>query len=318
MKFDIENRDCFPIYYLNESVLSLFGELKSLGIEDIIAKGLNNRIHFDDLNGPIKDIASLDFSNKIHLSASYCHFLWSICYVALRMYDGLIVQNEISKLNHSELLQYFKELEECKGAEVTDELRQYINWEECIKTCYSVFECGAEIIKEKVDSFEKYYSLPNATDNTQSKVNAIYCYAVVFILNHEISHFDLNHLSVSKKEEEEADSSAFWTLYSDVSKNHKVSAMIGILSALCSLMFFNEKLDGDEQHPEEHKRVISVFKDIRDEHPHYIGFVVKLFEMWAYYFGHTDRFNILNNESEDMENYFDKILEYLDNVNVNE
>lgn len=315
MKSDNENRNCFPIYYLNESVLSMIGDLKSLGIKNVLANGLNKRIHFEDLQGPITDIASLDFLDRIHLSASYCHFLWSICYVALRMYDGLIVQDEISKLSHSELSQYFKELEKYKGNEVTEELRQYIDWENCIKTCHSVFESGAEIIKQKVNTFEKYYSLPNATHNSQSKVNAIYCYAVVFILNHEISHFVLNHLDVSKKEEVEADECAFWTLFSDVNENQKVSAMIGTLSALCSLMFFNEKLDGDEQHPEEHKRVLSALQIVKYEYPHYIGFVVKLFEMWAYHFGHIDNFKSLKEETEDIEEYFDRILEYFDSLN---
>lgn len=84
MKSDNENRNCFPIYYLNESVLSMIGDLKSLGIEDVIANGLNKRIYFDDLNGPITDIASLDFSDKIHLSASYCHFLWSILLCSIK------------------------------------------------------------------------------------------------------------------------------------------------------------------------------------------------------------------------------------------
>lgn len=291
-------------------------ELKSLGIKETIAKGLNKKIQFDDLNGPITDVAFLDYSDKIHLSASYCHFLWSICYVALRMHDGSIVQDEISNFDTEELSQYFKELEHHKGTEVVDELRQYIDWEECIATCYSVFESGSEIIKHKTDSFEKYYSLPNATDKTQSKVNAIYCYAIVFIINHEISHFELDHKIVTKKQEEEADSNAFWNLYFEV-EDKKISAMIGSLAALCSLMFFNENLDGDEQHPKEHNRVISALQIVKDEYPHYLGFVVKLFEMWAYHFGHTNEFGNLKDTTKTTEEYFDKILEYFERDSTN-
>ena len=315
-KTNIEPKDanCFPIYYLNDCVISMVEELKSIGIEALIADGLGKRIRFEDLNGQISDIAFLDLSDRIHLSAAYCQFLWSICFVALRMYDGIKVQNELERLNSNERTQYFEELEKYKETDTIEELRQYVDWEKCTKICYSVFESGIEIINNKIDSFDKYYTLPNATESNQGKVNAIYCYAIVFILNHEISHFGLKHpYNVSKSQEEEADSSAFWTLYSDIEVSKKISAMIGTLAALCSLMFFNESLNGDDQHPDEDKRVLSALSLIKDEYPHYLGFVIKLFEMWGYYFSYEEYFTKIRSESTNSEDYFNKILIFFEN-----
>ena len=89
--------------------------------------------------------------------------------------------------------------------------------------------------------------------------------------------------------------------------------MIGTLAALCSLMFFNESLNGDDQHPDEDKRVLSALSIIKDEYPHYLGFVIKLFEMWGYYFSYEEYFTKIRSESTNSEDYFNKILIFFEN-----
>lgn len=311
----IRRNECFPICHLNGQVRYILANLNSIRIKELVEKGLNKKIRFKDLNGPISDIACLDMSNQIHLSAAYCQFLWSLSYVALRMYDGLIVQNEIENLNNAEKAQYFKELEDYSGIELVQELIQYTNWDKICESCYKVFNTGNELMKNRIENYEKFYNVPNALNANQSKVNGIYCYAVIFILNHEISHFSLNHdIDLTKSDEESADSSAFWTLYFDTDEKEKKSAMIGTLTALCSLMFFNRQLNGDDQHPDEDKRVLTALSVIKEEYSHYLPFVVKLFELWSFYFEFEDSFKSLKSDSSSNEEYFEKILTFIGNL----
>lgn len=304
----LDNNECFPICHLNNNVLSMLETTGSLNIKELVKKGLGKGIIFEDFDGPISNIASLDYSNNIHLSAAYCQLLWSLSYVALRMYDGLEIQKEISTFSSSEREQYFSELKNNKNEALVQELKQYIDWTNVCKNCYDVFNSGLDLITTKVDDFNRYYSLPNATQQNEGKINGIYCYAVLFILNHEISHFELKHTIPNKSDEVAADCSAFWNLYSGTNKEEKISAMIGTLSALCSLMFFSENMDGDEQHPNEDERVISVLTEIKDEYSHYLGFVIKLFEMWGFYKGLKDEFAEIRESSESDNDYFEKLI----------
>ena len=309
----LDKNECFPISHLKYNVLQMLENLNTLNIPSLIQEGLKSKIRFENWNGPITktEIAELDLSNNIHLSAAYCQFLWSLSYVALRMYDGLILQEKISTLNSSEREQYFSELENNKKEALVQELILYTDWDNVCKKCYDVFNSGLDLITTRVDDFTRYYSLPNATQPNEGKVNGIYCYAVLFILNHEISHFELKHLCPNKSDEAAADCSAFWNLYAGVNENKKTSAMIGTLTALCSLMFLNKNLDGDEQHPYEDERVTTVLTEIKDEYPHYLGFVIKLFEMWGFHFGFNDVFNEIRNSSSTDNEYFNNLIKFI-------
>lgn len=281
----------FPICHLNDNIISMLHSLKSIDWLNITTGGLDKYIILGDFYGPITDIARLDLSNKIHLSLAYCQFLWSLCYVASRTYDCNNFQQEVEGLTPEEIEQFKKELEIGRNNEIVKELKNYIDPEDVFQKCHLVFESGASLINNSIKNqdFSLFYEIPSAIDEDNSKVNAIYCYAVIFILCHEIGHFSLQHpWNVTPKEENEADNFSFWTLYSDPSDVEKISAMIGALSALCSLMFFNKNLSGDKQHPNEDERIISALKVIQDEYPHYNGFVLQLFKMWGYYFEFSD------------------------------
>jgi len=297
----LKKNQCFPICHLNGNIISMLHNLKSIDWLNLPKEGLQKGIKFEDLNGPIKNIASLDLGNNIHLSAAYCQFLWSICYVASKTYDCNNVQQEIEGFTTEEIKQFKRELEIGKNEGIVKELISYLDSTDVFQKCHIVFEKGSSLIKDSVEisGFNQFYEIPNVLDSDNYKVNAIYCYAVIFILCHEIGHFSLNHpIITTKQDEESADDFSFWTLYSDVSKEEKISAMIGTLTGLCSLLFFSKELTGDEQHPNEDERIISSLSIIRDEYPHYIGFVLQIFKMWAYYFqisNFLDNANFSNN-----------------------
>jgi hypothetical protein len=283
----IENNKCFPICHLTDNVLLMLESLGSIDWLNISSEGLDKNIILDDFYGPITDIANLDSLDRIHLSLAYCQFLWSLCYVASKTYDCNNVQQAIEDLTSDEIEQFKNELVIGKNEDVVKELTQYLVPTDVFKKCHIIFEKGASLIKNSVEfsGFNQYYEVTNVLDAENFKVNSIYCYAVVFILCHEIGHFSLKHPNLTTKDDEEgADSYSFWTLYSDASAEAKISAMIGALSGLCSLLFFSKDLIGDEQHPNEDDRIMAGLSIIQDEYPHYTGFVLQLFKMWAYYF----------------------------------
>lgn len=287
----LQDKSIFPVICLNDNIRSMLYSLKSIDWLNITNDGLNKNIILEDFYGPIKDVAQLDTFNKIHLSIAYCQFLWSICYVASRTYDCNNLLQAVVELTDEEIKQFMIGLEVGQNNEVVKELKNYLNPEDVYRECHLVFELGASLINNSVKDhdFSSFYNIPSAIDEDNSKVNAIYCYAVIFVLCHEIGHFSLKHpLDVTPNEEKEADSFSFWTLYSDPSDKEKISAMIGALCALCSLIFFDKSLNGDQQHPKEDERIMSALKLIKDEYPHYNGFVVQLFKMWGYYFNFSD------------------------------
>lgn len=286
-----EDKNRFPICFLKNNILHMLQSLNSIDWMNITSDGLNKNIRLDDFYGPITNIASLDSLNRIHISLAYCQFLWSICYVACNTYDCNNVQREVQALDAEELEQFKKELLIGRNDKIVKELMSYLNPTDIFEKCYPVFEAGALLINSSIETsgFNHYYEQPNALEEENSKINAIYCYAVVFIICHEIGHFSLKHtINTSIGEEESADSYSFWSLYSDVEEENKISAMIGTLTGLCSLMFFSYDLSGDDQHPNEDKRIMDSLSLIKDEYPHYIGFVLQIFKMWAYFFEKHD------------------------------
>lgn len=309
----VEAGQCFPICRLYDNVLEKLHLLDSIDWSNITKSGLDKSITLDDFFGPIKDIACLDLSSKIHLSNAFCQYLWSVCYVASRTYDCNLFQNAIDELSPEEREQFKNELVIGRDSGLVKELSEYIDPKSLFEKCYSVYELGSSLFKRSFDkdTFSEFYKIPNALESNNAKVNAIYCYGVVFIICHELGHYELQHPVITSKEQEEAaDDFSFWSLYFDVKDEEKVTVMIGILSALCSLFFLSSDLTGDVQHPLEDQRVIRELNLIKDEYPHYCGYVLQLFKLWAFHFNIEDFPDI--SKSENCEDALQIVLEFID------
>lgn len=335
----IERRECFPALCLNNQILLELEKLISLDLDGLIKNGLNKSITLNENKGPIKCPAEIitktsdenHFFDCIKLSAAYCQFLWSISYVALNVYDCNNVNDELeaNPTYRNKLEKEFERHEEILSSELNQELKEkyqeefdvvkhiykYLDKDKVMSDYYNVLEGGLSLLKNEVDDFGKYYDMPNALDESNAKVNGIYLYAVLFVLIHEIQHFSLEHKESTIENEFEADSAAFWTLFSDLKKEEKVSANVGVLTALCSLLFFDKNLDGGGTHPDNDDRIMKVLKNINEENPHYIGFVATIFNMWAYYFNVEKIKELHNRKYNDNIEYLNDILKICKNIN---
>ena len=101
---------------------------------------------------------------------------------------------------------------------------------------------------------------------------------------------------------------AFWDIYYDVLDTDKITATLGVISALFSLLFFSKDLNGDEQHPDENKRVFEIFDIVRDDCANYAGLIVQFFKLWAFYWNIKD----FPSMSETYEQTLDDIKNWLE------
>ncbi|MFA6200044.1 MAG: hypothetical protein WC679_06550 [Bacteroidales bacterium] len=338
----IKGRKCFPVMSLNHQIIEKLEKLDSIGIKNLIEKGLNKTITFTEFQESIKNPAEIkkEISDENHsidsifLSAAYCQFLWTISYVALNVYDCNNVNDELKNnptykddlINEREHANKIivnissKELKE-KCLEVinkVDHIYKYIDKDKVFNECHDVFIEGMKLTDKnntKID-IKRYYELTSVFTKGNEKVNGIYLYAVLFVLIHEIQHFSLEHLESTIDNEFEADSASFWTLFSDVEENEKTTANIGVLVGLCSLIFIND-LDGGGTHPDNDDRIMEVLKNIIEENPHYTGLVTTIFNMWAYYYDVLEIQELQNNTYNSDRDYLDEILGICKKIKIN-
>lgn len=130
-----------------------------------------------------------------------------------------------------------------------------------------------------LDAIQSYY----LGTKYHERVNSVYCYGIAFILLHELSHHALGHVGKPDEEgdEENADMSAFWSIFSDVVGDKRISANASFLFVFFSFMGLDPKLTEDGVHPRDDKRMFAIYDLIKDEHPKYTAILVRLLDFWA-------------------------------------
>lgn len=285
----------FPVLTLNPNITDAISKIVSIGIADGIKEGLDRQIHLvDEEGGPISTIAEItelpafinpEHKRKVSVSAAYMQVLWIICDIALKNNDAIAVEVEVDKMSPEEKEQYYKELE------VNTPETRYLK---TLLDKKSIFQKSAEkvdlielICSKKLTEAEmdKVYSL-DMTSGSGVLTNSMYTYAMTFCLLHEFSHHSLGQ-DFSKEatldEEIAADQSAFWSMYSDLEGNLKLTAMYGIICSLVSLLFINPKLIDDGIHPKPVERIFEYYELIKVENPKYAGLLCHLLYTWAVY-----------------------------------
>ncbi len=183
----------------------------------------------------------LTADHEITIHESFLSYVWCICYSIYGLF------NQISNLKMDESISESK-----------------------VETALSIFEYGISIIK--VFSVWDKHMLPNPELYTKEssevieKVNAIYLYAMNYILCHEFVHSERDHhkqiieLQSSPIEIEiEADFMAFSHILKGVNDTNRSTLKVGVLSGLCSLLFFRRDLGG-KSHPATDYRIDSFLK----------------------------------------------------------
>ena len=293
----------YPVNVLMENVLQTFLKLNDpTDFQQALERGLNNKIVMYLTDGPITSVAEISSTNQIKLYDNFCQFYWCLCYSSLVMYDKGIIEKLIE--NNFQGMIEMSELE--------------------LRTAYDVFQAGVGLLydenKSEIAARATFFDLPNPYGNINDyveKANAVYCYGMSFILYHEYSHFIYEHsIAGSQEEEEVADASAFWTIITTVPTNEEITATIGVITALCALVFLDGTMKGDEAHPDGDLRIVEILENIDTEYDHYRGIATMCFKMWAFHYGYNNDFPNAE-EVDSWGEYLDYILNYFHDIKQN-
>ena len=300
----------FPVHKLNSEITEKISKIRSSQIPEQIQKGLQNEIMWVDLLGKITTVAELDSLNRVKLSSAYCQFLWIICDIAIKTYDANVLELELAKETEEikDALIKMVKLSQKRTKEI-DVLNEIIDHQAVFEKAFSEFGLAEQLITTKFTKEDVCrFNCLDMTSDYGSKTNSVYCYGIIFILLHELAHFRFGHICPTKEDEKDAYSLAFWDIYYDVLDTDKITATLGVISALFSLLFFSKDLNGDEQHPDEDKRVFEIFDIVRDDCANYAGLIVQFFKLWAFYWNIKD----FPSMSETYEQTLDDIKNWLE------
>ncbi len=286
----------FPIYKLNEAITESLQKIISLDIVQGISDGLDSMIHFvDEQGGPLSTIAEIaekkvlmnenEPKRYVTISAAYCQMLWMICSIVLRNHDSVSINCEIKKMSQEEYSEFQQEL--LVDNVVTRCECSLLDRDKVFSDSVDMLNKIEILIQKKLsnEEIEQLYTYDMVSD-IGTRINSLYVYAMSFELLHEFSHHSLNHdlnQTGTRKEEEEADHNAFWTLYSDLKGAERKTALLGILCALVSLIFVNTSLEDDGIHPLPIERIFHFYDIIKEEDNKFAGLICHLFYAWAVY-----------------------------------
>lgn len=310
------NMRYFPVFRLNDAITKVIAKITSIDIKNGIENGLDPEIHFKDDRGPITTIAeihefSLDKRHYVVVSAAYAQFLWMMCDIAFRIHDSIAIQSEFEQFNAEDQMAFISHL--CDDNEESRYLKELFSLKSVLKYCADSTNRIITLFNKSVTDKElKDLYDYDMTSTIGEKVNSLYVYAMVFILLHEFSHHSLGHdfdSAGSVCEENEADETAFWSIYSDLEDKERRTAKRGILSALVSLLFLNTDLKDDGIHPKPIERIFEYYDLMQKEGENYAPLLCYLFYVWAVYVNDMDMPKF--DESENYLELLEKIKMYL-------
>lgn len=253
MKPSASHQCPFPVACIFDPAKALFEavvpvEMHKKAIYDGLERGLILHIDWE----PIRDVAEIDGSNKIHLHANFCQFLWMLNYVSLvicdcgQIKDGIAFDEDISKEKAEEL---FSEATEMQRIALLMFLGKDENPSEMRVQRGELFSFANPINKSN-----KYTELANALTIS----------GVAYLLQHEYAHFIKEHEESTPTQEAEADRHGFekLLLWGNNQPYENVS-VTGPLMALAATAFLNPRLVGTS-HPDIDDRIKSLFATYRD------------------------------------------------------
>lgn len=297
----------YPVQKLNANITNFLAQIVSSDILGNLKSGLENEIRLIDIGGHITDIASvgknpLTGHSEVQLSMAYCQYFWFISDIALKILDHNIIEESCMEFNMN-LDDFKKQAELIKSMPKESLQLQLSNFpgldaEQFVAYFHSVSEIlepdfwqqmaeeykhAISIISPDADIDLKLIQSYDLGTKYHERVNSVYCYGIAFILLHELSHHALGHVGKPDNDgdEENADMSAFWSIFTDVVGDNRISANASFLFVFFSFMGLDPKLTEDGVHPRDDKRLFAIYDLIKDEHPKYTTILVRLLDFWA-------------------------------------
>jgi len=270
-----------PVRVLQLNILKDFQEVAPDFINAILLEqrenGLQKAIVINNEKTSIKEskmIAGLTPSHQIVLGENFIQFIWNLAYSLITLLDEGII-----KPQHN------------------NEFRGYLDLSNpLIKQAVEVFNNGLLLLNEYNDVI--YFKQPNPerydpdSDDYVCKVNGAFISALVFILAHEFAHQYYGHLPSSatnddqkKQQEYDCDDYAYCKMEHQFNTTKGKTIKIGIVIALCSIIFMNKTMKGGNEHPDNDDRLKrQISKMALNETDNLWGIASLALMMWMNYY----------------------------------
>ncbi|MBN2087522.1 hypothetical protein JW758_04180 [Candidatus Peregrinibacteria bacterium] len=287
MKIDYYNPECHkgsqPVRVLYQNTKHWFKyvypEFKSTELQEVIDKfGLHDDINIIDREEKIACPAFVGSFKIISIQETFLSYLWSLTYSLIFLYDKTI-----------------HEPRTIENYVMTSDVK------EKAKKSHELFDYGLSLLntfnpwdKENLPNPELY---DRVYDDYIEKANGAYLHAVNFILVHELGHVALGHIDndiesdtagmkISNDtllaDEMDADNFSFDRMFlstEHLTNNH--TASVGLISALCSFIFFSTNMKGGD-HPDPDKRLQSALEKLKlADEDNLWGLSCLAFKLWA-------------------------------------
>jgi len=244
----------------------------------------------------------VDRTKKIHIHETFLSYVWSICYSLIVLYDEAVAKPQQNAFLGEEINKI--DLEKIAKAQ------ELFNYGISLITLFSKWD------KENLPNPEYYRE---EDEFYIERVNALYVYAMNFILCHEFVHVErehidqlINHTATNSNIldfEKEADKKAIELILSGVSDEKRKTAIGGILAGLCCLLYFkNETLN--HTHPDTDKRIDNFLTIVNAESDDPVWGVAALaYKLWDNQFSKSFNYPTQVNDFKEMYLWFKTIIE---------
>lgn len=252
-----------PVELLTTNVSEFFHAIKAIDIEEAVRKGLKPQIKFMKSVDGERINACCAPDGQVYLSPTFAQGVWSMCYAALYLADGLIMEKE-AEINGSSIKTLYEEIvkHDCKCPECL-----------YIKGVYEAKDW--DYIVEKAIAYRRNWNL-EADDEEMSqldmydpfvgRVGSLYKSAIGTVLLHELTHFFNNHFgdeqTPRRDKEQNADDVAFDAVLQIENRVERKAAVLGILSVYLLGFFNNPQLRPTDNYYMEDIRLFRQFGKI--------------------------------------------------------
>lgn len=207
--------------------------IKDKGLQPGISYYISENAILDKVDG-YPHTPFVDGNGKINIHETFLSYVWCICYSMLVLYEEAIAKASLNQISKT--------------------LIQNVDLDK-INKAQKLFEYA----KSLITSFSNWdkMDLPNPEEYSQDDVfyieraNGLFVYAINFILCHEFAHVEKDHIKKLRLGqntvshildfEKEADGRAMDLVLSGITDRTKLSAEIGVLMGLSSMLFFKQK-----------------------------------------------------------------------------
>ena len=279
--------------------------IKEKGLQPGIAYYINDLAISEKVDGHVQT-PFVNGQGKITLHETFLSYVWCICYSMLVLYEEAIAktsQNQVSKTLIYEI-----------DTQKIDKAQELFNYAKSLIVDFTEWD------KEE---------LPNPEIYTQEDVffieraNGLFVYAMNFILCHEFAHVEKEHIEQLKQGknsvshilsfEKEADERAMELVLNGATERTKLSAEIGVLVGLSSMLFFKQKSE-TTTHPATDDRMNSLIEKANPSNADaHWGIAALAFKLWDNQF--MKNFN-WPSEVHDLKELFELIREEIKNENA--